>query len=128
MAGPFRRALSLIGVWFLLLGFIFFGMAANSFWMDYHWTPATRHERLEERKGRFEVYVRGRLLDHALGRGDLAMRTPTGLEALDPSEVSVRVNHIDRVTRVPLLLGAAFVGAGLGWLGASLGTRAEVRK
>ncbi len=48
------------------------GRAAYSFQQDYHWTPGLRS--LDERQGKFEVYVRGESLDHVLQDGRLAVR------------------------------------------------------
>jgi len=86
--------------------------------MDYHWTPGYRP--LDERQGRFEVYVRGRLLDQALRDAQLAVRSGEHWESLNKSDVTVRFNQIERVTRGPLLIGVGCLSAALAWICAVL--------
>ena len=113
MRSPQKLSLFLL-IPLLVLGLTSLGRAANSFRMDYHWTPGYRP--LDERQGRFEVYVRGRLLDQALGDAQLAVRSGERWEPLNKSDVTVRFNQIDRVTRGPLLIGVGCLSAALAWI------------
>ncbi len=96
------------------LGIASLGRAAVSFSKDYHWTPGYRP--LDERQGRFEVYVRGELLDRGLTDGRLAIQDRGSWTPLSKSDVTVRYNQIDRVTRSPLLIGVGCLSAGLTWI------------
>lgn len=90
--------------------------ARNSFERDYHWTPITARLPYDTGAKYFEVYLRDHRLQTALQAGKLGLQTEAGWSALTPSEVTIRINHIDRVTRKPLLLGTGFIAAALGWI------------
>ncbi len=109
-----QKLLFFLSIPMLALGLTSLGRAANSFRMDYHWTPG--YHPLDERQGRFEVYVRGRLLDQALRDAQLAVRSGDHWESLNQSDVTVRLNQIDRVTRGPLLIGVGCLSAALAWI------------
>jgi hypothetical protein len=102
----------------IFVGVSSLGRAAYSFQQDYHWTPGLRS--LDERQGKFEVYVRRELLDHALQDGRLAVRNGESWAPLNKSDVTVRYNQIDRVTRSPLLIGVGCLSAALTWIFAVL--------
>ena len=86
---------------------------AWGYWGDYYWTPTTRQESLEQRYGRFELYVRGKLLERRLQDGELALRNGDSWLPLQEADVSLRLNHINEVTRPSLLYGVGFASAGL---------------
>jgi hypothetical protein len=130
-----QRLLMFWTVWatiFTAFGVVGLGRAMLAYHNDYYWTPMTRQESWEQHKGRFELYVRGRLLDRRLQDGELALRIGDSWSPLQETDVSLRLNHIDEVTRMPLLYGIGFASAGLAWLSALCGIRrakklAEVR-
>ena len=98
----------------LFIGATSLGRAAYSFRQDYHWTPGFRP--LDEHQGKFEVYVRGEPLDHALLDGRIAAGSADNWKPLSKSDVTVRYNQIDRVTRGPLLIGVGCLSAALTWI------------
>ena len=108
---------------FVVFGIVSLGRATLAFHHDYYWTPATRHESLQQRNGRFELYVRDQLLERRLQNGELALRNGDTWVPLQEADVSIRLNHIDEVTRTWLLYGVGFAAAGLAWLSALLGIR-----
>jgi hypothetical protein len=108
---------------FIAFGVVGLGKAMLAFHHDYYWTPSTRQESLEQRNGRFELYVRGKLLERRLQQGELALRSGDSWLPLEEADLSIRLNHIDEVTRSSLLYGVGFASAGLAWLSALLGIR-----
>jgi hypothetical protein len=98
----------------IFIGLTSLGRAAYSFQQDYHWTPGLRS--LDEHKGKFEVYVRGESLDHALQDGRLAVRNGESWAPLSKPDVTIGYNQIDRVTRSPLLIGVGCLSAALTWI------------
>ena len=75
-----------------------FARAMLAFHNDYYWTPTTRHEPLDQGKGRFEVYVRGKLLDRRLKDGELGLRA--GESWLPLEELAFRSVRVIRVMRL----------------------------
>lgn len=121
-----QRLLLFWTVWattFIAFGVVGLGRAVLAYHHDYYWTPTTRQEPLDQRNGRFEVYVRGKLLERRLQDGELALRNFDSWVPLQEADVSLRVNHINEVTRPSLLYGVGFASAGLAWLSALLGIR-----
>ena len=55
--------------------------------------------------------------------GELAMRNGDSWVPLQEADVSLRLNHINEVTRPSLLYSVGFASAGLAWLSALLGIR-----
>jgi hypothetical protein len=113
-----RMRMLLFVIPLIFIGITSLGRAAYSFQQDYHWTPGLRS--LDEHHGKFEVYVRGETLDHALQDGRLAVRNGNNWAALSKSDVTIRYNQIDRVTRSPLLIGVGCLSAALTWIYAVL--------
>lgn len=113
-----RMGMLLFAIPLVFIGVTSLGRATYSFRQDYHWTPGYRP--LEDRQGKFEVYVRGELLDHALQDGRLAARSGENWAALSHSDVTVRYNQIDRVTRGSLLIGVGCLSAAFSWIFAVL--------
>jgi hypothetical protein len=113
-----RMRMLLFVIPLIFIGVTSLGRAAYSFRQDYHWTPGLRS--LDERQGKFEVYVRRESLDHALQDGRLAVRNGETWVPLNKSDVTVRYNQIDRVTRSPLLIGVGCLSAALTWIFAIL--------
>lgn len=116
---PQRGLLLFLALWaagLLVFGSVNFAKAMLAFHHDYYWTPTTHHEPLSQGKGRFEVYVRGKLLDRRLQDGELGLRAGESWLPLQEADVTVRLNHINEVTRTWLLSGVGFVSAGLAWL------------
>jgi hypothetical protein len=123
---PLRMRMLLFVIPLIFIGATSLGRAAYSFRQDYHWTPG--HRPLEERQGKFEVYVREELLDHTLQDARLAVRNGDNWTPLRASDVTVRYNQIDRVTRRPLLIGVGCLSAACTWIFAVfLLTRTETR-
>ena len=100
----------------LVFGSVNFTRAMLAFHNDYYWTPTTQHEPLSDSNGRFEVYVRGKLLDRRVQDGELGLRAGESWLPLHQGDLTVRLNHIDQVTRGWLLSGVGFASAGLAWL------------
>jgi len=116
---PQRAVLLFLTLWagaFLVFGSVNFVRAMLAFRNDYYWTPTTRHEPLDQGKGRFEVYVRGKLLDRRLQDGELGLRAGESWSPLQQADVTVRLDHIGEVTHRWLLSGVGFASAGLAWL------------
>ncbi len=116
---PQRSLLLFMTLWagaLLVFGSINFAKALLAFHNDYYWTPATQHEPLERGKGRFQVYVRGKLLDRRLQDGELGLRAGESWSPLQEADVTVRLNHINEITRTWLLQGVGFASAGLALL------------
>ena len=71
-----QRLLLFWTVWatiFIAFGVVGLGRAMLAYHHDYYWTPTTRKESLEQRNGRFELYIRDKLLERRLKDGELAM-------------------------------------------------------
>lgn len=109
-----RMSMLLFVIPLIFIGVTSLGRAAYSFRQDYHWTPGLRS--LDEHQGKFEVYVRGESLDHALQDGRLGVRNGESWAPLSKAEVTIRYNQIDRVTRGPLLIGVGCLSAALTWI------------
>ncbi|MCI0347996.1 MAG: hypothetical protein L0Z53_01095, partial [Acidobacteriales bacterium] len=90
--------------------------ARSSFQQDFHWTPMTQRLPLEAGERNFEVYIADHQLKTMLQAGRLGMKSEEGWKPIAASDVTVRINHIDRVTRAPLLAGVAAIAAALGWI------------
>jgi hypothetical protein len=119
----FRLTFIILAMVFLSFGIVQLGRALQDFHRNYFWTPKTRQEPVEEGKETFEVYVRGKLLNSRLQAGELALKNGESWSPLQSDDVTVRLNHIQEVTRVPLLLGVGFLSAALAWLIALPGMR-----
>jgi hypothetical protein len=119
----FRLTFIILAMVFLSFGIVQLGRALQDFHRNYFWTPTTRQEPVEEGKETFEVYVRGKLLNSRLQAGELALKNGESWSPLQSDDVTVRLNHIQGVTRVPLLLGVGFLSAALAWLIALPGMR-----
>jgi hypothetical protein len=111
-----RWRLSTLGLVFLAIGISQLWVARDEFRKDYYWTAATRHEPLANGANKFEVYVRDQLLNRAAESGVLGTRSGDAWTPLQPTDISIRLNHIDEVTRTPLLIGVGFSSAGLAWI------------
>jgi len=124
---PQRMLLLFLTIWAIaLLGFgtVNLVRARQALHNDYYWTPASRHESLDQRQGRFEVYVRGKLLERRLQDGELGLRFGGSWSPLQEADVTVRLNHVAEVARTWLLYGVGFASAGLAFLIAVLVIRA----
>jgi hypothetical protein len=124
---PQRALLLFLTLWgaaLLVFGSVNVTKAVLAFHNDYYWTPTTRHESLDQRKGRFEVYVGEKLLERRLHDGELAVRSGNSWLPLQEADVTIRLNHIGEVTRTWLLYGVGFASAGLALLVAALVIRA----
>jgi hypothetical protein len=119
----FRLTFIILAMVFLSFGIVQLGRALQNFHRNYFWTPTTRQEPMEEGKETFEVYVRGKLMNSRLKAGELALKNGESWSPLQSDDVTVRLNHIQEVTRVPLLLGVGFLSAALAWLIALPGMR-----
>jgi len=119
----FRLTFIILAMVFLSFGTVQLGRALQDFHRNYFWTPTTHQEPVEKGKDTFEVYVRGKLLDNRLQAGELAFKNGESWSPLQEGDVTVRLNHIQEVTRVPLLLGVGFISAALAWLVALPGMR-----
>jgi hypothetical protein len=119
----FRLTYIILAMVFLSFGIVQLGRALQDFHRNYFWTPTTRQEPVEKGKETFEVYVRGKLLNSRLQAGELALKDGESWSPLQEGDVTVRLNHIQEVTRVPLLLGVGFLSAALAWLVALPGMR-----
>ena len=116
---PQRGLLLFLTLWagaLLVFGSVNFAKAILAFHNDYYWTPTIQHEPLWQGKGRFEVYVRGKLLDRRLQDGELGLRAGESWLPLQEADVTVRLNNINEVTRRWLLSAVGFASAGLAWL------------
>jgi len=119
----FRLTFIILAMVFLSFGTVQLGRALQDFHRNYFWTPTTRQEPVEKGKETFEVYVRGKLLNSRLQAGELALKNGESWSPLQQGDVTVRLNHIQEVTRIPLLLGVGFLSAALAWLIALPGMR-----
>ena len=119
----YRLTIIILAMVFLLFGTVQLGRALQDFHRNYFWTPTTRQEPVEKGKDTFEIYVHGKLLNSRLQAGELALKNGASWSPLQEGDVTVRLNHIQEVTRVPLLLGVGFVSAALAWLIALPGMR-----
>ena len=119
----FRLTFIILAMVFLSFGTVQLGRALQDFHRNYFWTPTTHQEPVEKGKDTFEVYVRGKLLNSRLQAGELAFKNGESWSPLQEGDVTVRLNHIQEVTRVPLLLGVGFISAALAWLVALPGMR-----
>ena len=119
----FRLTFMIWALIFASFGTVQLGKALRDFHRNYFWTPTVRQEPLEKGKDTFEIYVRGRLLNTRLQAGEIALKDGESWLPLQQADVSVRLNHIQEVTRVPLLLGVGFLSAALAWLVALPGMR-----
>jgi len=120
----FRLSFMVCAIVFASFGIVQMGRALQDFHRDYFWTPTTRQESLAQGKDKFEIYVRGQRLDRRLQAGELALRDDDSWSPLQEQDVTVRVNHIHEVTRLPLLLGVGLLAAALAWFVALPGMRA----
>ena len=100
----------------IVIGVVQLLRVQDSFRRDYHWTPITQRLPLDEGAHYFEVYIGDHQLQTALQAGRLGLKTDGGWKAVDPSDVTIRLNHIDRVTRGRLLAGVACLALALGWI------------
>ena len=119
----FRLTFIILAMVFLSFGTVQLGRALQDFHRNYFWTPTVRQEPLEKGKDNFEIYVRGQLLNRRLQAGELALKNGESWSPLQERDLTVRLNHIHEVTRVPLLLGVGFLSAALAWLVALPGMR-----
>jgi hypothetical protein len=119
----FRLTFVIWAMVFGSFGLVQLGRALQDFHKNYFWTPTVRQEPLEVGKENFEVYVRGQLLNRRLEAGELALKNGTSWLPLTESDVTVRLNHIHDVTRLPLMMGVSFLSAALAWLIALPGMR-----
>jgi hypothetical protein len=119
----FRLTFVIWAMVFGSFGLVQLGRALQDFHKNYFWTPTVRQEPLEVGKENFEVYVRGQLLNRRLEAGELALKNGTSWLPLTESDVTVRLNHIHEVTRLPLMMGVSFLSAALAWLIALPGMR-----
>jgi hypothetical protein len=119
----FRLTFIILATVSLAFGIVQLGRALRDFNRNYFWTPTTRQEPLEKGKDTFEVYVHGKQLNSRLQAGELAIKNGESWSPLQEGDVTVRLNHIREVTRVPLLLGVGFLSAALAWLVALPGMR-----
>ena len=119
----FRLTFVIWAMVFGSFGLVQLGRALQDFHKNYFWTPTVRQEPLEIGKENFEVYVRGQLLNRRLEAGELALKNGTSWLPLTESDVTVRLNHIHEVTRLPLMMGVSFLSAALAWLIALPGMR-----
>src|SRR5712691_8112602 len=111
-----RLQFVILAMVFASFGIVQLGRALQDFHRNYFWTPTTRQESLEKGKDNFEIYVRGQLLNRRLQAGELALKNGESWSPLQERDLTVRLNHIHEVTRVPLLLGVGFLSAALAWL------------
>jgi hypothetical protein len=119
----FRLTFIILATVFASFGITQIGRALQNFHRNYFWTPTIHQEPLEKGKDTFEIYVRGKLLNTRLQAGEIALKDGESWLPLQQGDVSVRLNHIQEVTRVPLLLGVGFLSAALAWLVALPGVR-----
>lgn len=119
----FRLTFMLLAILFISFGIVQLGQALHNFHRNYFWTPTVRQEPLEQGKDTFEVYVRGKMLNSRLQAGELALKSGDSWTPLQEGDVTIRLNHIQEVTRVPLLLGVGLLSAALAWLIALPGMR-----
>jgi hypothetical protein len=119
----FRLTFMIWATVFASFGIVQLGRALQNFHRNYFWTPTIRQEPFERGKDTFEIYVRGKLLNTRLQAGEIALKEGESWLPLQHRDVSVRLNHIQEVTRVPLLLGVGFLSAALAWLVALPGIR-----
>jgi len=119
----FRLTFIILAMVFLSFGIVQLGRALQDFHRNYFWTSTTRQEPVGKGKDTFEVYVRGKLLNSRLQAGELALKDGESWSPLQEGDVTIRLNHIQEVTRVPLLLGVGLLSAALAWLIALPGMR-----
>ncbi len=119
----FRLTFLILAVIFLAFGIVQLGRALQDFHRNYFWTPTVRQEPLEKGKDTFEVYILGKLLNSRLQAGQLALKNGESWSPLSESDITVRLNHLQEVTRFPLLLGVSLLSAALAWLVALPGMR-----
>jgi len=120
----FRLTFIISAMVFVSFGIVQLGRALQDFHRNYFWTPTIRQEPLEKGSDTFEIYVRGQLLNRRLEAGELALKNGDSWSPIQERDVTVRLNHIHEVTRLPLLLGVGFLSAALAWLVALPGMRA----
>ena len=119
----FRLTFLTLAIVFVSFGIVQLGRALQDFHRNYFWTPTVHQEPLENGKDNFEIYVCGQLLNRRLRAGELALKVGESWSPLQESDVTVRLNHVQQVTRVPLLLGVGLLAAALAWLVALPGMR-----
>jgi len=112
----FRLTFLILAMVLVSFGIVQLGRALEGFHRNYFWTPTVRQEPLEKGKDTFEVYVRGKLLNTRLQAGELALKNGDSWSPLSESDVTVRLNHLQEVTRFPLVLGVGLLSAALAWL------------
>ena len=123
-----RRMALLLALTPIVIGAVHLMRARNSFQRDYHWTPVTARLPYDAGAKHFQVYVRDHRLDEALQAGRLGLKSDEAWAQLAAGDVSIRLNHIDRVTREPLLVGIGLIAAALGWIGGLLFAQLLVRQ
>ncbi len=111
----YRLTIIILAMVFLLFGTVQLGRALQDFHRNYFWTPTTRQEPVEKGKDTFEIYVHGKLLNSRLQVGELALKNGESWSPLQEGDVTVRLNHIQEVTRVPY--SSVWVSCRLLWLG-----------
>src|SRR6266849_7423426 len=119
----FRLTFLISAIVFLSFGIVQLGKALQDFHRNYFWTPTVRQEPLEKGKDTFEFYIHGKLLNSRIQARELALKNSESWSVLTEGDVTVRLNHIQEVTRVPLLVGVGFLSAALAWLVALPGMR-----
>jgi hypothetical protein len=124
----FRLTFIIWAMVFASFGIVQLGRALQDFHRNYFWTPTIRQEPLEKGNDTFEIYVRGKLLNTRLQAGEIAVKDGGAWLPLQQGDVTVRLNHIQEVTRTPLLLGVGFLSAALAWLVALPGMRSGQEK
>jgi len=111
-----RKMAYLYALMLIVIGVVQLLRVQDSFRRDYHWTPITQRLPLDEGAHYFEVYIGDHRLQTTLQAGRLGLKTDAGWKPVEPSDVSIRLNHIDRVTRGRLLAGVAYIALAVGWI------------
>ena len=112
----FRLTFLCFAMVFVSFGIVELGRALQDFHRNYFWTPTVNQEPLEKGKDTFEVYVRGKLLNTRLKAGELALKNGESWSPLSGGDLTVRLNHLQEVTRFPLVVGVSLLSAALAWL------------
>src|SRR5213592_333369 len=118
-----RLQFVILAMVFASFGIVQLGRALQYFHRNYFWTPTTRQESLEKGKDSFEIYVRGQLLNLRLQAWELALKMGESWSPLPETDVTVRLNHLQELTRTPLLLAVGLLSATIAWLVAIAGLR-----
>ncbi len=105
-----------------LLGLLVAALASYGLWQLWHvpadaaWTPAHLSLPLETTADRFEVLVNGQPLAKAAAEKHVLVAKDGSFQPIAPTEVTARVNNVDRAraARMPYMLWlAAALGGGL---------------